>query len=244
MKLYMKTNTYEEKFIKDKVLLIPKNGSNCTEGFMLQDSSKVIWEYLYKPRSQHEVELFIKKTYKGDHNFKKDIVDFLISSISLNCIKSVDNVKLELLDENHAEEFANILSNDTKLRKNLNINGIITKDSFYNNTYKWKEKTNSNCFSIIFNKKPIGLISLSHIKGISANIGYWIASDYWNMGLCTRAFKKVLEIAKDINLQFIGSTIEKDNIYSIKIWEHYPIQVKLQDEKYKINLKLEDIKDV
>lgn len=236
--LFIRTGDFEEKSVNKSLILIPKNGIEL-EGCILEDSAKIIWEYLNKPRSMNEIIDHLKEKYKlYKTDLQLDTFKFLVELMDNGCVKSVNGVKLELLNIGHAKELAFMLTYDEKLKNALNITNGTTKEGFYQYTTKWQEKTNSNTFTIIFDDKPIGIISLSHLKGISARIGYWIASDYWNLGLCTTAFKKVIQYAKEYPLQSVSCTLNKNNVASIKIWEHYNSEFNLVGENYKVNLKL------
>lgn len=240
LKLFMKSGNFEEKKIKDSLILIPKNSTSNQNGCVLQDSSKVIWDYLSKPRNLYEIINHLKEIYiDTTADLQVDVMEFIQSSIELGSVCSCSGVRLELLDEYHSEALAYMLSNDEKLKKALDMNNTTDKNEFFEYTKKWQERTNSNSFSILFDNKVIGLISLSHVKGNSASIGYWLSSKYWNLGLCTRAFKQVINLAKDIELASVGCTIEKDNEISLRIWKRYNADYYLEGDKYIVNLRLE-----
>ena len=51
-------------------------------------------------------------------------------------------------------------------------------------------------FAIRINDKPIGSISVfpqTDIHRLNAEMGYWIAEEYWGMGIVTKAVKLILE---------------------------------------------------
>ena len=86
-----------------------------------------------------------------------------------------------------------------------------------------------------------GMISLSHIdeKLRTARIGYWVGSRFRNKGICSEAFRMILEIARDKGIVEFRSDIDKDNVYSLKVWEKYcPVIVEKNEKQVTISLMI------
>ena len=78
------------------------------------------------------------------------------------------------------------------------------------------------------NNRVIGSIGYltndkSHLKNIKENeveIGYWIAEDYWNKGICTEALKLLIKYLFEIKkCRVIWGTFFIDNLASGKVME-------------------------
>ena len=78
------------------------------------------------------------------------------------------------------------------------------------------------------NKKVIGSIGyltkdISHLRNLKENeveIGYWVAEDYWNRGICTEALKLLIKFLFEIKkYKVIWGTFFVDNLASGKVME-------------------------
>lgn len=150
-------------------------------------------------------------------------------------------ISLETITANNSPRLAWLLAHDTLLRSALkkteNDQTTATKD-FLGDMKKWQSTTNSHSFAIILEQEPIGLISLSHQQNTRANIGYWIASKYWNRGYTTQAFRLLLEYARQHGFKTVSAHIETDNHSSIHIWKDAGAEIRKQNNLLKATLKI------
>lgn len=148
-------------------------------------------------------------------------------------------ITLSKINTHNSTGLAKILSNDKILLKQIGSTQqkVTTKD-FLQKTTKWQADTNSESYVILKENSSIGLISLSHKTKDSARIGYWIASNEWNKGYGTQAFNLLVEIAKNHGLKNITSTIDKDNVASLRIWEKAGAIIDKTSEKASATLLL------
>ncbi len=66
----------------------------------------------------------------------------------------------------------------------------------------------------------IGGITLLHIDGHKAELGYWLARSYWGQGIITSAAKLVCAFGfKQLKLQRIYATVLPENKASIRVLE-------------------------
>lgn len=130
-------------------------------------------------------------------------------------------IRLAKVTINNSVQIANMLSNDKLLTKANGSSDLVpvTPQEFFDKTKQWQIATNSESYIICLGDSSIGMISLSHIDGTSARAGCWIASSEWHKGYGTQAFNLLLEIAKKRGIKTIISTINLDNIASLRIWE-------------------------
>ena len=94
-------------------------------------------------------------------------------------------------------------------------------EDMYNN---WIENYNSNCYrwAIILkeNNQAIGSIKAAKIdEDIEmANIGYYISRKYWNKGITSEAFERIIKFFfEEVKLNRIESCHNEKNIYSGKV---------------------------
>jgi RimJ/RimL family protein N-acetyltransferase len=122
-----------------------------------------------------------------------------------------------------AEQFAAMLCHDDILRRELGFvtHDRLTAEDFLRGIAEWCQPRNATTYAILADNTAIGTISLSHRShdGLSAQIGYWIGSEFRNLGFCTRAFATILKQAAIEEILFVSATIAFDNIPSRRIWE-------------------------
>jgi len=129
-------------------------------------------------------------------------------------------IRLAEITMDNSAQIANMLSSDKLLAKANGSDLIpVTPKDFFDKTKKWQIATNSESYIISLGNSSIGMISLSHISGTTARVGYWIASDEWHKGYGTQAFNLLLAVAKKRGIKTVASTINLDNIASLRIWE-------------------------
>lgn len=134
----------------------------------------------------------------------------------------LNKISLRLIDDklppNHANELVQILNKDEELSSSLsrdNTNEMSCND-FIINTIQWAKQTGSLSYAILFCDEAIGTISLSHIdyEHGKARVGYWISSLHWRKGYTSEAFKQLLVIAKNRQINSLTAKFHKQNIAS------------------------------
>ncbi|MBN2857954.1 MAG: GNAT family N-acetyltransferase, partial [Candidatus Delongbacteria bacterium] len=114
-------------------------------------------------------------------------------------------------------------------------------DEEYEFVSDWCRKTNSEQFEIRFGNEFAGMISLSHIdmEKKSARVGYWVGSEYRKRGICSKAFELILNEAEIKGIKEVRSNIDKNNEYSLKIWDKYnPEIIEKNEKQYTVRLTL------
>ena len=87
------------------------------------------------------------------------------------------SISLTSVDADIARELAGMLNHDVMLRNELGFpetEQMQSPDEFLRTTLEWQQRTRSRSYAILLNDKAIGLISLSHMDGTTARIGYWL----------------------------------------------------------------------
>ena len=107
-----------------------------------------------------------------------------------------------------------------KPHKNINESLEIINTIFNNDrTYAIELKENNKVIG------SIGYLTndISHLKNLKENeveIGYWVAEDYWNRGICTEALKLLIKYLFEIKkFKVIWGTFFFDNLASGKVME-------------------------
>ena len=150
-------------------------------------------------------------------------------------------IRLEKVTLNNSADLAEILSSDKPLAK---ANGSklkkVTAEEFFEKTKDWQDSTNSESYVIIKDNSSIGLTSLSHMAQESASVGCWISSKEWHKGYATQSqsFELLLQIAKNRGIKCVVSTINKDNVTSLRIWEKAGAVIDKSSEKAKAQINL------
>lgn len=122
-----------------------------------------------------------------------------------------------------ARLLARLLNRDGTLRRELGFlpDTGITPGEFGRKVREWETVHDSICFCIQESGRPVGMISLSHIdpKRARARAGYWIGSRYRHRGICTAAFRLLVEEARGMGLASLSATVAAGNMASRAIWE-------------------------
>jgi RimJ/RimL family protein N-acetyltransferase len=125
------------------------------------------------------------------------------------------------LQEEHAERLVTILNNDGALRAELGTAEVVAIEGFLQRLRVWMEEHRGTTYAIVLDRSPIGTISISQAgmgEG-TVRIGYWLASEYWNKGFGTEAFKQMLDVARGKGATTAIATIPKTSLASYKIWQ-------------------------
>ena len=148
-------------------------------------------------------------------------------------------IRLEKVTLNNSADLAEILSSDEPLAKaNGSTLKKVTAEEFFEKTKDWQDSTNSESYVIIKDNSSIGLTSLSHMTQESASVGCWISSKEWHKGYATQSFELLLQIAKKRGIKCVVSTINKDNVASLRIWEKAGAVIDKSSEKAKAQINL------
>lgn len=122
-----------------------------------------------------------------------------------------------------ARRLAGLLNRDGALRDDLGFptDSDITPREVEKKIAEWETVHDSMCFCILEGETAVGMISLSHIDRIrgKAQTGYWIGSRYRNRGICTKAFRLLIQKAREQDIETLSSTIAVSNNASRAIWE-------------------------
>lgn len=157
----------------------------------------------------------------------------------------MENLTLEDVYTHYAE-ITWLLNNDNPLRVCLcpHYTNVISEEDFFEIIQKWSQKQNTDTYAIVIDKKAIGTISLSHqdVAQRTAQIGYWIGSQYWNKGYTTKAFRGVLLLAKKKGFEYVFSTIEKNNIASLRLWEKHHALCTPMNDGYRMVINVTNIR--
>ena len=133
-----------------------------------------------------------------------------------------------------AEDMVRLLGTDEIVRKELGIDkSEFSAAEEFEFVQEWCKKKNSESFEIRCDNEFAGLISLSHIDLVnkSARVGYLVGSRFRNKGIASKAFEALLKIAKSKGIFEVQSDIDKDNEYSLRIWDKYDPVIEEKDEK-------------
>lgn len=83
---------------------------------------------------------------------------------------------------------------------------------------------NEEIFAVINNKNEaigsIGLTIQEDIHSLTAELGYWLAEDYWNQGIITKAIKNIIDYGfNELKLERIFAIPLATNIGSCRVLE-------------------------
>lgn len=90
----------------------------------------------------------------------------------------------------------------------------------YIGSQKYNHRRSS--FAILYNKKFVGLCSLYLIDQLrkEAEVDYWIAPSYWNLGIASQALAHLVHHSqKNLSLKILSTEVLKKNIGSIRVLE-------------------------
>jgi len=153
-------------------------------------------------------------------------------------------ISLKPFDHQSATDMVELFSTDEVIRKELDLEDkVFSAEEEYKFVTNWCNKTNSAQYVIRYGNEFAGMISLSHIdeKLRTARIGYWVGSRFRNKGICSEAFMLILDIAIDKGIVEVKSDIDKDNSYSLKVWEKYSPEIVEKNEKqYSVRFNITD----
>ena len=114
------------------------------------------------------------------------------------------------------------LNADTKLRKYLrpsdSVAPRINKVGYIKRLDAWCNKSSAKVFVITLDDRAIGTISLVLPVDGRARTGYWLSSEYWGIGIGTRAFSLLLDEAKRLGAQEISGDVSVLNLASLCMW--------------------------
>lgn len=130
-------------------------------------------------------------------------------------------ITLKPIQGTYIGHLVGILNNDSTLGEQLSSNtDPITPEQFTDRNAEWAKRTNSEMYAIVLEDEAIGMISLSHIDmaNRTAQIGYWLASTYWNNGYTSAAFGNMLTKARQAGIASVSATIDTKSEASKAIW--------------------------
>ncbi len=142
-------------------------------------------------------------------------------------------ISTERYNVSHAGDLSALLINDFTLRDVLGTSFDGTAEEFQAGMLDWIENNNAQSFSIVLSNRAVGLISICRIdlEQKTSQIGYWLASEYWNRGFMSKAFKDVLQEAAKLGIKTASATIDNNNIASQKLWRKYDFETEAMGEK-------------
>lgn len=139
-------------------------------------------------------------------------------------------VKLRVIKKKESEQLADLLCQDSALRKELGFPNAdaISPESIHSDIQTWQKEKSATCYGIFRNNEITGMISLSHQnpKERTASVGYWIGSSFRRKGIATEAFASIVPKAREMGIESLSSKIDKTNHASISIWNKYDTDTK------------------
>lgn len=141
------------------------------------------------------------------------------------------------------EELCRLFQTDAILRAELNMPGKseFSADEEFRFITEWNKKNNSESFAIRYDGEFAGMISLSHIDHTKnkAKVGYWVSSEFRNIGVGKKAFELILNIAKSKGIEVLESDIDKSSLFSLKIWKKYnPVITEKNERQVSVEIKI------
>jgi RimJ/RimL family protein N-acetyltransferase len=133
-----------------------------------------------------------------------------------------------------AENMVSLFSSDDIVRTELGLdNSEFSAAEEFEFVQDWCRKKNSESFEIRYGGEFAGMISLSHIDLVNkkAGVGYWIGSRFRCRGIGKKAFELILDIAKSKGLEILQSDIDRNNLFSLKIWQKFSPEISEKNEK-------------
>jgi RimJ/RimL family protein N-acetyltransferase len=123
-------------------------------------------------------------------------------------------LKIVNLDGKYCDELAAILSTDSSLHKFLSPDQLMTEisgDDYYSGCADWETKKDGRVFCVLFEQTPIGSISYVHKDALTASVGMWVASEFWNKGLGAQILNIFTKMVKDYGYKYLTGVIQKWN---------------------------------
>ncbi|MDD3045751.1 MAG: GNAT family N-acetyltransferase [Candidatus Delongbacteria bacterium] len=133
-----------------------------------------------------------------------------------------------------AEDMVSLFSLDDIIRMELGLDKTeFSAEEEFRFVSEWCKNKSSESFEIRFENEFAGMISLSHIDPDirKAGVGYWVGSKFRNRGIGKKAFEIILDIAKSKGLEILQSDIDRNNLFSLKIWQKYSPEISEKNEK-------------
>jgi len=133
-----------------------------------------------------------------------------------------------------AEDMVRLFSSDEIVRNELGLKGKeFSAAEEFEFVQEWCKNKSSESFEIRFENEFAGMISLSHIDPDirKAGVGYWVGSKFRGKGIGKKAFELILDIAKSKGLEILQSDIDRNNLFSLKIWQKYSPEISEKNEK-------------
>jgi len=145
----------------------------------------------------------------------------------------------------HTIQLIWFLNNDERLAKYMGLDNLVkvTEKEFLEKNEKWVTEKHTDMFAIVLGEKAIGMISLSHQDEVNrtAQIGYWMGSAYWNKGYGSKAFKLILDHAKEREFKYVSSTMRKGDIATKKLWDKCGVQTEFKNGNYVCTINISGV---
>lgn len=123
-----------------------------------------------------------------------------------------------------AEDMYNNWASDKKAHEYLTYEPHSNVEKTKEIIKSWIENYNSNCYrwaiALKENNQVIGSIKAAKIDNDieMVNIGYYISRKYWNKGITSEAFQRIIKFFfEEVKLNRIEATHNEKNIYSGKV---------------------------
>ena len=133
-----------------------------------------------------------------------------------------------------AADMVELFRTDGVLRSELGLDKTeFSAEEEFRFVSEWCKKKSSESFDIRFENEFAGMISLSHIdlENKKTGVGYWVGSKFRGKGIGKKAFELILDIAKSKGLEILQSDIDRNNLFSLKIWQKYSPEISEKNEK-------------
>ncbi len=109
----------------------------------------------------------------------------------------------------------------------------------------WMSRTGSEYFGVYADNKLVGTISLSkqHKEEGYASIGYDIFPEFRGMGIASKAFSLMLDIAGSRGFKLVKGKVRNDNEHSLRIWlKHNAQSIDLADGMLEMRVEIKEKK--
>ncbi len=163
----------------------------------------------------------------------------LALDLKINLENKINSLRLELMNQDYANEFFNGFIDDPILHNEKKDSLILCDNvSTYNYLKKQKDK-GYILLAIIYNDEVVGEIRFKNIESDSAEIGIILKNDqYKGKGIGTEAIFKALNYASDtLKLKRIKASILHNNKRSIHVFEKVGFIYEKSDDVFKYYYK-------